>query len=385
MAIAEIITIGTELLLGEIQDTNSKYLARVLRDIGVDIFRLTTVGDNLYRISATIQEALTRADIIITTGGLGPTVDDPTRQAVADALGVELEYKPELWETIIERFKRYGRNPTENNKRQAFIPAGAIVIDNLVGTAPAFSIEIGDKCIISLPGVPREMEFLVQNFVLNYLKSRYLLKDAIIKARVLHTVSMGESSIDEIIGDLETLTNPTVGLLAHPGQTDIRITAKAASVQAAEELIAPISRQLFDKLGDAIYGIDGETLQSVVAKQLIDRNLQLAIIESGLEGDLLSRLKAIIPDRVSGESLDVQLSDVTIKKLIEEYQQQNAVEVILGLRLTTGEFQQKLSLLLYYQGEFFEKTRLYGGPPGNAPLWAVNTGLDIIRRKLISQ
>lgn len=385
MAIAEIITIGTELLLGEIQDTNSKYLARVLRDIGVDIFRLTTVGDNLYRISATIQEALTRADIIITTGGLGPTVDDPTRQAVADALGVELEYKPELWETIIERFKRYGRNPTENNKRQAFIPAGAIVIDNLVGTAPAFSIEIGDKCIISLPGVPREMEFLVQNFVLNYLKSRYLLKDAIIKARVLHTVSMGESSIDEIIGDLETLTNPTVGLLAHPGQTDIRITAKAASVQAAEELIAPISKELFDKLGDVIYGIDGETLQSVVAKQLIDRNLQLAIIESGLEGDLLSRLKAIIPDRVSGESLDVQLSDVTIKKLIEEYQQQNAVEVILGLRLTTGEFQQKLSLLLYYQGEFFEKTRLYGGPPGNAPLWAVNTGLDIIRRKLISQ
>lgn len=385
MAIAEIITIGTELLLGEIQDTNSKYLARVLRDIGVDIFRLTTVGDNLYRISATIQEALTRADIIITTGGLGPTVDDPTRQAVADALGVELEYKPELWETIIERFKRYGRNPTENNKRQAFIPAGAIVIDNLVGTAPAFSIEIGDKCIISLPGVPREMEFLVQNFVLNYLKSRYLLKDAIIKARVLHTVSMGESSIDEIIGDLETLTNPTVGLLAHPGQTDIRITAKAASVQAAEELIAPISKELFDKLGDVIYGIDGETLQSVVAKQLIDRNLQLAIIESGLEGELLSRLKAIIPDRVSGESLDVQLSDATIKKLIEEYQQQNAVEVILGLRLTTGEFQQKLSLLLYYQGEFFEKTRLYGGPPGNAPLWAVNTGLDIIRHKLISQ
>ena len=149
MAVAEIITIGTELLLGEIQDTNSKYIARVLRDIGVDLYRISTVGDNLNRISVSIQEALTRADIVITTGGLGPTVDDPTRQAVADAVGVELEYIPELWDTVIERFKRYGRQPTENNKRQAFVPAGAIVINNPVGTAPAFACEKNGNTIIS--------------------------------------------------------------------------------------------------------------------------------------------------------------------------------------------------------------------------------------------
>ena len=235
---------------------------------------------------------------MITTGGLGPTVDDPTRQAVADAVGVELEYIPELWDTVIERFKRYGRQPTENNKRQAFVPAGAIVINNPVGTAPAFSCETNGNTIISLPGVPREMEYLIQNNVLDYLKSRYGLEDTIIKATVLHTVSMGESSIDEVIGNLEMLSNPTVGLLAHPGQTDVRVTAKAVSTKAAEEMIAPIVKELFKKLGDVIYGIDDETLESVVAKYLNAHNLRLAVIESGLGGNIFRRISSIIPDNV---------------------------------------------------------------------------------------
>lgn len=384
MAVAEIITIGTELLLGEIQDTNSKYIARVLRDIGVDLYRISTVGDNLNRISVSIQEALTRADIVITTGGLGPTVDDPTRQAVADAVGVELEYIPELWDTVIERFKRYGRQPTENNKRQAFIPAGAIVINNPVGTAPAFACEKNGNTIISLPGVPREMEYLIQNNVLDYLKSRYGLEDTIIKATVLHTVSMGESSIDEIIGDLEMLSNPTVGLLAHPGQTDIRVTAKAASIQAADEMIAPVVKELFEMLGDVIYGVDDETLESVVAKHLNTNDLHLAIIESGLYGNILRRFSSIIPDKVSGEDIAVQLSIETIKTLINEYKDQETVDIILGARLILSENRHDLYLLLLYKGEFFEQTRSYGGPPGDAPLWAVNSSLDFIRRNLMN-
>ncbi|MFH1446360.1 MAG: molybdopterin-binding protein [Chloroflexota bacterium] len=384
MAVAEIITIGTELLLGEIQDTNSKYIARVLRDIGVDLYRISTVGDNLNRISVSIQEALTRADIVITTGGLGPTVDDPTRQAVADAVGVELEYIPELWDTVIERFKRYGRQPTENNKRQAFVPAGAIVINNPVGTASAFACEKNGNTIISLPGVPREMEYLIQNNVLDYLKSRYGLEDTIIKATVLHTVSMGESSIDEVICDLETLSNPTVGLLAHPGQTDIRVTAKAASIQAADEMIAPVVKELFKMLGDVIYGVDGETLESVVAKQLNANDLHLAIIESGLDGNILRRFSSIIPDKISGEDIAVQLSIETIKTLINEYKDQETVDIILGARLTLGENKHDLYLLLLYKGEFFEQIRSYGGPSGDAPLWAVNSSLDFIRRNLMN-
>ena len=239
MAVAEIVTIGTELLLGEIHDTNSRYIARALRDIGVDLYRLTTVGDNVQRITATLQEALMRADIVITTGGLGPTVDDPTREAVAKVFNVPLVYHEELWAQIQEWFSRYGRTPTENNKRQAYIPANGIAIKNDVGTAPAFAFELGTKTIISLPGVPREMEYLMQQFVLGYLKQRYTLQETVIKAWVIHTIFKSESSIDELIGDLEKLSNPTVGLLAHPGQTDIRVTAKAESAAEAEKMMTP--------------------------------------------------------------------------------------------------------------------------------------------------
>ena len=202
MPSAEILTIGTEILLGEIIDTNARYLARQLRDAGIDLYRKTTVGDNARRIAQAIQQAMERCEIILTTGGLGPTVDDPTREAVALALGVSTEFRPELWEQIQSRFQRFGRQPTENNKRQAYVPQGALAVENPVGTAPAFIMETNAHAIISLPGVPREMEYLMENAVLPYLRQRYELT-GIIKARVLHTAGVGESQIDELIGDLE--------------------------------------------------------------------------------------------------------------------------------------------------------------------------------------
>src|SRR5512147_2726167 len=149
MPTAEIITIGTELLLGEIQDTNTSYLARGLRDLGVDLYRTTTVGDNEERIAQAIREALARCQIIITTGGLGPTVDDPTRQAVARALGVELEFREDLWEQVVAIISRYGRKPSENQKRQAYVPEGAIGVSNPVGTAPCFIVETERNAVIS--------------------------------------------------------------------------------------------------------------------------------------------------------------------------------------------------------------------------------------------
>jgi len=384
MAIAEIITIGTELLLGEIQDTNSKFIARVLRDIGVDLYRLSTVGDNCSRISATINEAMTRSDIVITTGGLGPTVDDPTRQAVADAAGVPLVYRDDLWETIITRFERYQRKPTDNNKRQAYIPAGAMVITNEVGTAPAFVVEIDAKSIISLPGVPREMEFLMNNFVLNYLKTRYQLQDTVIKSRVLHTVSLGESAIDEIIGDMEEFNNPTVGLLAHPGQTDIRVTAKAPSEQVADTMIAPIVEDLYRKLGKYIYGEDKETIAQAVSKLIIQKELRLAIIECGLDGEFINSVKPLLNKRFSSENLDVQLSVDSLKTLIKEYIDQKRADIILGAKLSPENERRDLDLVLYFNGEYKEISRSYGGPPGDAPIWTVNSGLDFIRRTLLA-
>jgi molybdenum cofactor synthesis domain-containing protein len=150
MPTAEIIAIGTELLLGEIQDTNTQFLARQLRNIGIDLYRSTQIGDNTERIAAVIQEAMDRSDIVITTGGLGPTVDDPTREAVARAFGVQTVYHPELWQQILERYRSYSRQPTENNRRQAYLPYNAIAIENPVGTAPAFRVETAKNVIISL-------------------------------------------------------------------------------------------------------------------------------------------------------------------------------------------------------------------------------------------
>lgn len=269
MPAAEIIAIGTELLLGQTQDTNTAYIARLLNDAGFDIFRASMVGDNENRIATSIRESLERAEVVITTGGLGPTVDDPTRGAVALAFGVNLEYHPELWEEIQERFRAYSRSPSENNKRQAHLPAGAVAIHNPVGTAPAFYLEKGGRLVVSLPGVPSEMKTLLHDDVIPLIREKYHLKSVIV-TRVIHTVGIGESSVDELIGDMEKLANPTVGLAAHPGQVDIRVTAKAADRQAALDQISPIESRVYSLLEEHIYGSDEMTLENVV-KELIGK------------------------------------------------------------------------------------------------------------------
>jgi competence/damage-inducible protein CinA-like protein len=277
MPTAEIITIGTEILLGEIVDTNTRYLSRKLREQGIDLFRQTTVGDNVNRIAQAIQNSLSSSDIIITTGGLGPTVDDPTRQAVALAVGVQTEFRDELWKQVKERYLRFGRTPTENNKRQAFVPKGAIAVENPVGTAPAFIVETEDCAIIALPGVPREMEHLMDITIIPYLRQRLDLH-AVIKARVIHTAGVGESQIDNVIGDLELLGNPTVGLAAHSGQVDVRIIAKADSEGNALAMIQEIEEQLRQRLGDWIFGADQESLEQVALNHLGSKGWELAVI-----------------------------------------------------------------------------------------------------------
>ncbi len=384
MAVCEIVTIGTELLLGEIQDTNSRYIARSLRDIGVDLYRLTTVGDNLHRITATLQEALMRADIVITTGGLGPTVDDPTRQAVANVFNVKLVYLEELWQQILERFSHYNRIPTENNKRQAFIPENSTAIPNPVGTAPAFFVELGGKTLVSLPGVPREMEYLMNNFVVDYLKRRYDLRDEIILPWVIHTISKGESSIDEIIGEMETLSNPTVGLLAHPGQTDIRVTAKAPSAAEAEAMMRPVLQEIRAKLKDFIYGENDTTLEQAVAELLNQSGTRLSIIESGTNGEIFEKLKPYIPDgRLTGDNVDLVFSDEILIRLLHEYHDQKNADMVLGVILSPKDSDPHIQIALLHNGQLSEINRLYGGPAGDAVTWAVNYALDMIRWKFI--
>jgi nicotinamide-nucleotide amidase len=279
---AEIIAIGTELLLGEIVDTNSAHISRQVRDIGINIFYRTTVGDNLGRIEAVIRAALARADVVITTGGLGPTVDDMTRQAVANATDRELEFHPELFEEIRERFRLFGSQMSENNRVQAYIPAGAIPIHNPVGTAPCFVVESEQGTVISLPGVPREMQHLMAEAVIPYLRGRTGGK-GIIKALILRTAGIGESQVDAKISDLETWSNPTVGLSAHAGQTDIRITARADTEAEADALIAQAETIIRERVGDHIYGTGTEPIEDAFVRLLRDRGLSLAVSYNGPE------------------------------------------------------------------------------------------------------
>ena len=382
MPILEIITIGTELLLGEITDTNSTYIARTLRDHGIDIYRITTVGDNPGRIASTIREALDRAEIIITTGGLGPTVDDPTRQAVADAVERELVFKPELWEEIVDRFKDYGREPTENNRRQAYIPKGAIPVVNPVGTAPCYIVEIDNACVVSLPGVPREMEFVLHNAIIPYLSNKFTLKTQIIKATVLHAASLGESVIDEMIDDLEQKANPTVGLLAHPGQVDIRVTSKAGSTQEALELSKPVVQELKDRLGDNIYGQDEETLESIICQILNDKTLDIKVTEFGMDGTLIQRIKLGQPGKLIGQELTTQPQNMEefSKQIIDNCQKDHA-QICFGTALMLND--KVTAFFVYHDVDRTQtKTRMYGGPREYAQLWAQNTGLDFLRRQL---
>lgn len=382
MPIAEIITIGTELLLGEIQDTNTRHIARVLRNAGIDLYRTTIVGDNLDRIASVVKEAIVRSNIVLTTGGLGPTVDDPTRTAIAKALGVEVEFQSLLWEQIQTRFQRYGRIPSENNRRQAFIPKGSTPIENLVGTAPAFACETANGILISLPGVPREMEFILENSVLPLLKERFSLA-GIIKTFSIHTSGAGESHIDEKIGDLEMLSNPTVGLVAYPGLIDIRVTAKALSIDSADIMIAEMVNTIEKRLGNSIFGYNETTLEQVVASQLRRENIRVAIIEYGMNQMLSTRLKKediLIEDTYILEHLP---ETEKLKSLCRDLYNLVKPNAVLGAILNPVSSEQNdLTLFLIFKETEYEKIRSFGGHSNLAGPWAENTALDFIRKRI---
>jgi nicotinamide-nucleotide amidase len=383
MPSAEIITIGTELLLGEIVDTNSAFLARKLRDIGVDVFRTSTVGDNPDRIANIIRETMARTPIIITTGGLGPTVDDPTREAIALAMDMPTEFRPELWEQIVARVEKFGRTPTENQKRQAFIPKGALAIQNPVGTAPAFIIERNDLTIISLPGVPREMEYLTENTVLPYLRGRYQLTGTI-KTRILHTAGLGESQIDEWIGDLEMLGNPTVGLSAHPGMVDIRITAKAESAEQADSMISGIEENLRSRLGNSIYGTDEDSLEEVLIKLIEKHDLTLTILEAGMAGSLvqkLSRIQSLVFE--GGEVIPTLPEGMSLKDATLNEMDARNTTLALGVALTPLAGQQDVEIVILTLDGDQEHKRSYGGHPRNGTTWAANIAMDLLRQVLL--
>ena len=375
MAQAEIITIGTELLLGEIQDTNTRFLARHLRQIGVDLYRVTTVGDNVLRIAEMIRESLMRADIVITTGGLGPTIDDPTRNAAAVAFNVEMVFHTDLWQQIEKRFGLRGIVPTENNQKQAYLPANAVAIHNPVGTAPAFYIPDHEKIVICLPGVPGEMETIFSETVISLLTEKYALSQ-VIKPRVIHTSGIGESVIDDLIADLESNSNPTVGLSAHPGRVDIRITAKANSEVEAEELIRGVESIICQRLAGCIYGIDDDTLLQVIALRA-------------------SKIKPSVNLYTTGFSLDTPTIEMPLdgaNLLINPSPSPLAIAQNLSHSIDTINFfallnkkniPANLELSVVGAGDEDKSHRLYNGPASQVERWAENMFLDFVWRRLI--
>ena len=378
MPTAEIITIGTELLLGETTDTNTRFIAQILRGLGVDLYRTQTVGDNAGRIARAVSDARQHADIIITTGGLGPTVDDPTRQAIAEAVGMALEFHPELWEQIIARIGRYGRMPTENQKRQAYIPKDAIVIENPVGTAPAFIVETSNGAVITLPGVPREMETLLTDAVVPYLQKRFDLHD-VIKVRTLHISGLGEGVLDSLVGDLETLSNPTVGLTAHSGIVDIRIAAKAGTPAEAENMIANVEQDLRHRLKTNIFGTNGDTLERVTLDALAQRGWTLACFERGLDGALLRRLEQAGNPVFRGGRTATDREE-TLAQASETVRQEFNATVSLGITLSLFGEKQGIDVVTITPLGHKERYLLYGGHPKNAVRWAINTALDRLLR-----
>ncbi|MBI1854914.1 MAG: competence/damage-inducible protein A [Chloroflexi bacterium] len=368
MPSAEIITIGTEILLGEIVDTNTRYIARTLRGLGVDLYRTITIGDNVERIASAIRESMQRAEIVITTGGLGPTVDDPTREAVAKAAGVATEFRDDLWEQVVENIGRYGRKPSENQKRQAMVPKGALGIKNPVGTAPAFIVETERNAVISLPGVPNEMEHILHESIIPYLQKRFDLSD-VIKIRVLHCSGLGEGLIDEKIADLEMLSNPTVGLAAHTGVVDIRVAAKAKSEAEADQMIAEVENQIRERFGRIIFGVDKDKLEDVVLTAVAKRGWTLAAIESGLAG----RLARIVPPPASHPDLEAD----ALMDAVRAARAQANVDAVLGVSVHPDEHAAEMVLIT----PLGEKTHriTYGGPPRSLPRWAMNIALNWLR------
>jgi len=291
---AEIITTGTEILLGEIVDTNAAWIAQQLREAGINLYYKTTVGDNEQRVCDVLSLGLSRSDVLIVTGGLGPTADDITRQAIATVTDAPLYLDEGAVETLKAQFARFGAKMTENNVQQAYIPEGAIIIKNPVGTAPGFIVESEKGTVIALPGVPREMKRLMEDTVLPYLRERNG-NVGIIRRRVLRTIGIGESTLDSEISDLMAGSNPTIGLAAHTGQADVRVTAQAESADAAEALIDKMEATIRERVGRYIYSTTaGEKFATVVARLLQEHDATVSLAETNTAGKLARQLNEAI-------------------------------------------------------------------------------------------
>lgn len=289
---AEILCVGTELLLGDIVNTNAAYLARQLAGMGIEVYHQAVVGDNSQRLRESLRRALERCDLVVTTGGLGPTYDDLTKETVAELFGKEMELNEACLEGIRSFFDRIGRKMTENNVKQAMIPKGALVLNNENGTAPGLVVEEKQKAVVLLPGPPREMRAMFEQGVKPYLQKR---TNQMLVSRSIHVFGMGEAQVEELLREkMEQYRNPTIAPYAKDGEVLLRVTALAGSEQEAHGLIDPVVEEVTALLGDVVYGVDVGTLQNALVLALKEKGLKVATAES-CTGGLISKRITEVP------------------------------------------------------------------------------------------
>ena len=288
---AEIVSVGTELLLGQIVDTHAPVMARILAECGIGCQRRSTVGDNRERLVAEFRGALARADVLVTIGGLGPTVDDLTRDCIAEAVEDELVMHGELLEPLKAFFQSRNVPWTESNARQAQVPTSGVPIDNPNGTAPGLHVSKDGKTVIALPGPKGEFNPMADGPVREIL--RRLGGEGVIHSRTLRVIGIGESAVEAQVRDLMDGDAPSVAPYAHLGEVHLRLTARAASVAAADALFDPVAMAIRERLGDAVFGQDATTLEAAVLETLNGRDQTLAVAESMTGGELAARLTGV--------------------------------------------------------------------------------------------
>lgn len=286
--VAELLCVGTELLLGEILNTDAQYLASELSALGINVFHQTVVGDNPKRLSDAVRLALSRSDLVITSGGLGPTSDDITKEVVCETMGVPLEMDMRSLNRIRAFFEQMGREMAKVNEKQAMLPRGGIILDNNCGTAPGGIVEKGGKIAIFLPGPPHELKRMFSESVRPYLLKH---TESILYSKTLRIAGIGESGIEELLSDLmQNATNPTVAPYAKPDEATLRLTARCKDDADGEAIIAPTEAKIRAILGDAVYGTNGDTIYSCVFQMLKDRKKTVSFAESCTGGMLAAKL-----------------------------------------------------------------------------------------------
>ncbi len=408
---AEIIAVGSELLTPQRTDTNSLYITDQLNAVGVEVVRKTIVGDDRERLTCSIREALDHSNIVILTGGLGPTEDDVTRDAVAAALGLRLVFRQDLCDVIEQRFRSRGRVMAENNKRQAYIVEGSKPLPNTAGTAPGLWVEHGEKLIILLPGPPRELKELFASEVLPRLTK--LLPDVLIRTRFYRVTPMTESDLDSLISPVYSkYTNPATTILATSGDLQIHLRARCATAEEAEHLLAEVGDPIADLLGDRLYSRNGDPLEAVVGQLLKERDATVAIAESLTGGELGQRITAI-----SGSSIYFRGGFMTYTDEMKQWllgvdegtlKQHTAVSAEVAMQMaegarirtgstyglsTTGEAGPESAsgapvgtVFLGFSAENRNPEAFRHVMPGDRPRvrsFTTNAALDLLRRKLL--